>query len=296
MNWKKLTIAVVGGDFREREIARCAAETGATVRAYGFPWPEQGIENVSRAASAGEALSGADVALFPIPGIAPDGALFTSHGDERIIPDREKLAAMRQPAHIILGWGDPKLKAAAESLSVTLHEYEWDVDLMLLRGPSIVEGMLNILIENTDISLHKARIVMVGQGTIGSLATQTLVKLGAYVSVFARNPVQRASAYAVGAEAYDLSELPNRLSETDILLSSVPAPVVDRVAIEQLPKRALLVDLAAPPGGIDRDAVSELGLKFVWARGLGRRAPVTVGRSQWSGIRPRIEKIFGDSI
>jgi dipicolinate synthase subunit A len=34
-------------------------------------------------------------------------------------------------------------------------------------------------------------------------------------------------------------------------------------------------------------------LKTLWTRGLGSRAPITVGASQWSGIRPRIEKILG---
>ena len=44
MNWQGLTIAIVGGDRREQEIARRAAATGADVRAHGFPWPENGIE------------------------------------------------------------------------------------------------------------------------------------------------------------------------------------------------------------------------------------------------------------
>ena len=79
--------------------------------------------------------------------------------------------------------------------------------------------------------------------------------------------------------------------KTDIVVSSVPALVIGRDQLKTLPKHALVVDLAAPPGGIDRDAVQDLGLKFVWARGLGARAPVTVGRSQWGGIRRRIEQI-----
>jgi dipicolinate synthase subunit A len=29
----------------------------------------------------------------------------------------------------------------------------------------------------------------------------------------------------------------------------------------------------------------------VWARGLGRRAPITVGQSQWMGLRRYIEEI-----
>ena len=35
----------------------------------------------------------------------------------------------------------------------------------------------------------------------------------------------------------------------------------------------------------------ELGLKFLWALGMGMRAPKTVGASQWEDIRRRIESI-----
>ncbi len=291
MNWKDLVIAVVAGDRREQEIARCAAATGAAVKAYGFPWPAGGIDGVAKQESAAACLHGADFALFPIPGIAPDGALFAPQCPERIVPDHAMLRAMRRPANIILGWADAKLKAACEPLGIGLHEYEWDDDLMLLRGPAIVEGMLKAVIENTDITIHNAKICLVGQGTIGSLATRTLYALGARVHVAARNPVQRAAAYAAGAQPHELHELGNVFKDTDIVISSVPSQIVGRDALGRLPKHALLVDLAAPPGGIDRDAAAVLGLKFVWARGLGSRAPVTVGRSQWGGIRRRIEEI-----
>lgn len=292
MKWEERVIAIVAGDRREQEIARCVAATGAEVRAFGFPWPEDGINGVLQAESAAAALAGAEVALFPIPGIAPDGALFAPMCKERIIPDRAMLSAMKPNPHIILGWPDDKLKALCEELNIEYHEYEADRDLMLLRGPAIVEGMLKVIIENTDFTIHKANIVMVGYGTIGELAARTLVTLGANLTVAARNPVQRAAAYAAGAEVTELSGLAEIIADTDILVNSVPVQLATKAVLEKMPKRALLVDLAAPPGGIDRDAAEALGLRFVWARGLGSRAPVTVGRSQWTGIRPRIEKIF----
>lgn len=295
MNWNQLVIAIVGGDRREQEIARCAAAAGAEVRAYGFPWPEQGIARVRLCANAREALEGADIALFPIPGIAPDGALFAPQCAERIVPDRDMLAGMRRPGHIILGWADPRLKAHCEALGIALHEYKWDQDLMLLRGPAIVEGMLKVLIENTDITIHRAKVCLVGQGTIGSLVTHTLLALGARVHVAARNAVQRAAAHAAGAESHELSELAQVLPGTDIVIASVPARVLGRELLQTLPPHALLVDLAAPPGGIDREAAQALGLKFVWARGLGARAPITVGRSQWSGVHRRIDNILKET-
>jgi len=144
MDWHKITIAIVGGDNREKEIARCAAETGAVVRAYGFPWPVGGIAGVRHEKNAGDCFEGADFALFPIPGIASDGALFSPESAERIIPDESMLSRMRSSAHIILGWADPHLKRRCEALGIILHEYEWDVELMLLRGSAIIEGMLKV--------------------------------------------------------------------------------------------------------------------------------------------------------
>lgn len=292
MTWKNLVVAIVAGDEREQKIARCAVQAGASVRAFGFPWPQEGIEGVYHARDAADALQGADIALFPIPGISAEGALFTPKTPGKIVPTREMLAGMKKPAHIILGWADANLKGHCEALGIELHEYEWDVDLMLLRGPAIVEGILKVIIENTRITIHKSNICLVGQGTIGSLLTATLVGLGANVYVAARNPVQRAAAYAAGAESMALDRLIDILPKTDILIGSVPTRLIESGQLELLPRHALLVDVAAPPGTIDHEAAARTGLKVVWARGMGARAPITVGRSQWIGISRRIDEIL----
>lgn len=292
MSWQDLTIAIVAGDAREQEIARCAVRAGAKVRAYGFPWPDGGIDGVYLARDAADALTGADFALFPIPGIANDGGLFTPALSERIIPSVEMLSGMKPGAHIILGWADDNLRACCETLGIALHEYEWDVDLMLLRGPAIVEGVLKVIIENTQITIHKANVCLVGQGTIGSLLTRTLVALGAHVSVAARNPVQRASAHAMGAESHTLEQLPDILPAMDIIIGSVPKQLVGPELLKTVKADALLVDVAAPPGTFDRDTAGKMGIRTIWARGMGSRAPITVGRSQWTGISRRIEEIM----
>ena len=289
MNWSELQIAIVGGDERECEIARLAAETGATVRAYGFPFLDGGIPGVTHAASASEAMRDAGYALFPIPGLAADGALYAPAAGETIVPDEELLRLLADGAHIILGTADDRLRAAAVATGVELHEYESDTELMLLRAPAIVEGALASAIENTDVTIHGNEVGVVGQGNIGSLLARALAALGACVHVFARNPVQRAAAYAAGATPHALEELLEMAPRLALLYSTVPALVVQRDVLERMVPGSVVIDLAAPPGGVDLDAARELGLKAIWARGLGRRAPVTVGASQWRGIRRRIE-------
>jgi dipicolinate synthase subunit A len=294
VDWSKLVIGMLGGDKREQEIARRAAATGADVRACGFPWPEEGIPAVQHLTDPAAVLEGARFALFPIPGISASGALFAPAASSPIIPDRAMLSGMAPRAHIILGWADQNLKSHCEALSITLHEYEWDRSLMLQRTPAIIEGLIKIVIENTAVTIHNATACVVGQGTIGAVLARYLVSLRAHTHVAARNPEQRAAAFVAGATPHGLDELPALAPRLDLLFSTVPTRVVGEDVLTRLPKSALVVDLAAPPGGVDFEAAKRLGLKAIWGRGLGSRAPVTVGASQWGGIRQRIEKILQD--
>ena len=291
--WSERVIAVVGGDHREREIARQAAITGAAVRAYGFPWPAQGIAGVTPCRDPDEVLRDAHYGLLPIPGMAEDGSLYAPHAPGPIVIGREVLGRMAAGAHLILGTADHRLRAEAQAAGVGIVEYEQDRELMLRRGPTIVEGALQRIIELTEITIHGSTIGVVGQGTVGSLLTRTLVLLGAEVLVAARNPVQRAEAEVTGAEAVPLDQLPQHAHRLDMLLSTVPVPVVEKDVLDALPSGSLVMDLAAPPGGVDLDRAAELGHITSWARGLGARAPVTAGASQWDGIRKRIERIEG---
>ena len=202
------------------------------------------------------------------------------------------LAGMAPLAHIILGWADKHLKAHADGLHIKIHEYEWDRALMLRRTPAIIEGLLRIVIENTVITIHGATVCVVGQGTIGTVLTRYLVALGAHTHVAARSPEQRAEAFVAGRR-------PARIVRTAGTGAAARHGVLHRSGARDRRRRdrafaatALLVDLAAPPGGIDFEAAQRLERKAIWGRGLGSRAPVTVGASQWGGIRARIEAIL----
>jgi dipicolinate synthase subunit A len=78
---------MVGGDRREQEMAHRAAATGATVRCFGFPWPEEGIAGIVPSPSAAAALEEEHFGPLPIPGRAADGALFAPASREKIVVD-----------------------------------------------------------------------------------------------------------------------------------------------------------------------------------------------------------------
>ncbi|MCC7046462.1 MAG: serine carboxypeptidase [Alphaproteobacteria bacterium] len=291
IDWARISIAIVGGDRREQEIARLAAATGARVKAYGFPLPPDGmggIGGVGVAADAGDALDGARFALFPMAGMK-DGLLYAPQSPAPIRPDASVLKRMAPGAHIILGHADAGLKAAAAKLGIQLHEREHDKELRMSRAPSVIEGALSVIVQNTEITIHNAQIAVFGYGPLGSLLAHALHGLGAKVHVVARNGYQRAAAVALGLEASTLEDASDLAAKLDLLVSTVPSRILERPYLSRLRRGILVMDMASPPGSIDLDAAKELGHRAIWARGLGARAPLTVGRYQWSSARRLIE-------
>jgi dipicolinate synthase subunit A len=247
---------------------------------------------VSLEDSAAAAAKGAEYLLFPIP-LGVEEVLYAPYAREPIRVDDVLMEELAPGAHAFLGRATAAIRALAERAGVTLHEYDSDVELMLLRAPAIVEGAIAAAIENTVVTIHGAEVCVVGFGNIGSVLARTLLGLGARVHVAARNPVQRAGAFALGARPHTLDELPELAPRLAMIFSTVPARVVGRTVLERLPRGSLVLDIAPPPDHADLELAERLGLRAVWARGLGRRAPVTVGASQWMGLRRMIEGIEG---
>lgn len=274
--------AVLGGDGREVEIARQLVQAGATVRTCGLP--EGPVEGWSVCATVDEAVAGAEIVICPVPLPGPDGTLFAPAASQKLLVDRHTLRPMQRGGILITGRASRLMKEAAEALGLRLYEYEHEEDLMLLRAPAVAEGAIRTAIEQTDVTLHHHPCLVVGFGKIGPTLAQALLGLQARVTVAARNPVQRARAWAMGCEVTSLEQLPDVLGRMAVVFNTVPARLFTRDVLASVGPRAVLIDLSAPPGGVDFEAAQALGVKAIWARGLGGRAPRTVGQSQWQGI------------
>ena len=287
--WNGLTVAVLGGDARETEIAALAVEAGAVVRLFGTPDADAGRHVGEVAMTLHDAIRGARVAIGPIPFPGPDGRLFAPYAPEPIYLDPSALSTMDADAHIVIGKAKGDLLSSARALGIVVHEYEHDTELMLRRAPAIAEGAIGIAIERSPVTIHASPIGVLGFGRTARALTRALLGLGALVHVFARKAEARAEAYGYGASAHGFVDGPQIFPTLEIVFSTVPEPVVDRDLLSTLQPGTLVVDMSAPPPGVDHAAAEELGLDLVWARGLGASAPRTVAASQWVGISRIVE-------
>lgn len=128
------------------------------------------------------------------------------------------------------------------------------------------EGAIALLRPETGLS--GAHILLLGYGRIARLLARELQKAGVLVTAAARSGEQRAWAEAEGIEALPLDALSGALDRFDVIIGTIPAPVLTEPLLALVRKDALLLELASAPGGIDAAAAHERGLRYIRAPGL----------------------------
>ena len=142
------------------------------------------------------------------------------------------------------------------------------------------EGAIQIAMEELPITLHEARVLVVGFGRVGRALAPRLQALGARVTVAARRYEQRSLAQSMGLGTERANRLPDWLCGYDLVVNTAPARVLGVEELSALKEGALVIDLASKPGGIDLRAAEQLELETIWALGLpGKVAPGSAGQA-----------------
>lgn len=266
-------IWVAGGDPRQAALAALLADDGHGVHTYALE-QEAGLK-------CEPSLDGADRAdcvILPLPAEGPDGMLNTplsaqSHSLEEV------LDALRPGQLVCAGMAGDSLKRMASERELVLRDYFAREELAVLNAIPTAEGAIQIAMEELPITLHDARVLVVGFGRLGRALAPRLRSLGARVWVSARRHEQRAAAECMGLGSEGVDHLPDWLCSYDLVFNTVPAQVLGVEELAALKEGALVIDLASRPGGVDMEAAATLGVRVVWALSLpGKVAPVTSGR------------------
>jgi dipicolinate synthase subunit A len=171
------------------------------------------------------------------------------------------------------------MKKWAEGTPVTMIGYGDDDPLAILHATPTAEGAVKVAIENTVETLRGIHMLCLGLGRVGTVVADTFQRMHARVTLAARHPSQLARAWTMNLTP--LAELPERIHEFPLIVSSSSGLVLDRKMLSLTAADALIIDLCSPPGSVDFAAAKELGRKVIWARSQAGTAPRTSGFNEW---------------
>jgi dipicolinate synthase subunit A len=275
-------VAVIGGDLRMLEHMRQARLAGARVQHYGSPPGAEAAAGCPAAASLAEAVRGARIISCPIPGVGSDDSLYAGFTTEKLFTTTDVLLGAAPGAMLFSGRITPKMQEWAQNTPVRMIDYGEDDPLAILHAVPTAEGAVKVAIENTEETILGLHMLCLGLGRVGMSVVQAFIGLHAKVTLAVRNPSQLARATAMNTDALPLRDLPKRIAEFPLIVSSSSGLVLDKTLLERTNPEVVIIDLCSPPGSVDFEAAKALGRKVIWARAQAGTAPRTAGRDEWN--------------
>jgi dipicolinate synthase subunit A len=265
-------LAVVGGDLRIVKLVEMLKKEGYTVKTYALEKATEIEDTMTN--SLVECIKDADIVLGPLP-LSSNGQLVnTPFSDKKI--NVEELIDQIGGKTFIAGSIKPEVYQMSEEKDIAILDILKREELAVLNAISTAEGAIQIAINETPRNVHGNNVLVLGFGRVGKVLSKMLDGIGAHVACEARKTTDLAWIKAYGYEAINLIDLKENLNRFDIIINTIPYIVLDKEMLQEVKKDALIIDLASNPGGVDKQAVKELGIKFNWALSLpGKVSPIT---------------------
>lgn len=279
-NLMEQNIAVIGGDARYLELIRqLQSLPNLKIQLIGFDKIEQSFMGLSHVSFHELETEKIDVVILPITGTDMNGNVEVVFSDENIQLTKNWFKQLKSGVKIFTGITNAYLSKMTDSDHIQLISLLDRDDVAIYNSIPTAEGTIMMAMEETDYTLHQSNVIVVGFGRVGHTVANKFSALGANVSVSARKIKDLARISEIGLEPISLERLHEHVATCDILINTVPAKVITKQSIKQLPSHGLIIDLASKPGGTDFNYAHKRGIKAILSKSLpGVVAPKTAGK------------------
>ena len=256
---QKLSALIVGGD---RRFLRLSAllQKRYTVSMLGFSKKYTMPQGVTHLFHLHEVSAPPSLLILPLPISRDQQTVNAPLSEEPLILSR--VLDLCGPNTVVAGGLFSTAKKAC--FGRKLHTFDYGVQPDFLNGNATLtaQGAFKLLQREIQEPLLGKNILITGYGRIGSRLSHLLKTFGASVIVALRKEEDRKKAAFAGISSsfYPISDAV--LKKADIIINTVPSPVIGKEEIQKTKPRAFFLELASAPFGIDQNAVQNSGRIF----------------------------------
>lgn len=229
-----------------------------------------------------------DFIILPVNGIGNNNKVTAE--EEFIIPN-DFFENVNKNTYIISGINTPSLKQLLKNRPCIFIMN--DKDVIKENAIPTVEGIISNLIENTDITINSANIMIIGYGNIGTYLTSILRSMGAniIVSIIDKKDIGKLEKENIKyLFSNDFNNMSNILQHMDMIINTAPSLVINENYIKCLNKEVYILDVSSYPHGIDKNILDINNIKNNIYLGIPSKvAPKTSGLI----LTKKINKILG---
>ena len=247
-----MKILIIGGDRRMLYTKSALEKQGFKVNTLGLLEGDGGD------------IKEADAVILPVP-LTRDGVDINCSLTGSKIP-LGILSDVKQSAKIF-GGGKLEIKNYTDYLALDSYA--------LKNAVLTAEGAICHVLQNTDFSLWKSNVLVIGYGRVGKILTDRLIAFKANVFVSARSERDFAMLEALSVNHLETDRLYACKTRFDAVFNSVDIKFSDSAAAAF--SGSLYIDLSSR-GALPEDAGLKYGVKYEKLPGIpAKTAPVTAG-------------------
>lgn len=278
---------ILGGDKRYYEIIRDFKNKNYNVDMVGYINEFAGTSSINYEDIN---IKKYDLILFPISGVGND---FIIKGEKNFKVEADLLKDVKENCLIFSGIKTNCLEEMMKYCKKNINFLMNDESIIKENSIITVEGIISDIITNTDITINKSKVLVIGYGNIGSYLTKVLNDLKALVSVSVvldkdKNLLDKLKINSVYSN--DINSMCKVISESDIIINTVPSLVLNEYYINYMKNNCYVLDIASYPHGIDQEALNNKNIKNKIYLGIPSIvAPKTAGKI----LSKKIDSVVG---
>ncbi|HEU5138855.1 MAG TPA: dipicolinic acid synthetase subunit A [Bacillales bacterium] len=273
-----LSVAVIGGDARQLEVVKKLSEWDANLFLIGFDQLDHGFTGATKVELEEAHFEEMDAILLPVSGTNLKGEVETVFSNGNVVLTAQHLKRTPEHCTVYSGITNTYLDGCVKDANRRLVKLLERNDVAIYNSIPTAEGTIMMVIQNTDMTIHDADVMVLGFGRTGITVARMMAALGARVKVGARRSEHLARISEMGLKSFYVDNLEQEVNDTDICINTIPAPVLTASVLSHMPLSTLIIDLASKPGGTDFRYADKRGIKALLAPGLpGIVAPKTAG-------------------
>lgn len=281
---------IIGGDLRQIYLAKKLQKDKNEVFVCGFENFVDFDKLKLKSLKISDLISSSKYIILPVPASRNKKVINAPFSNADIVLS-EKLFSNLKNKVVFAGIVSSLIEYVKPS-GLHIRDYYQREDFLIPNALLTAEGAVSIALKEYGKSIFSSRCLVVGFGRIGKILAKLLKNMGAKVTVSARSVKDISLAKISGFETTNVSKIDEK-AEFDLIFNTVPALVLDAVALSFLSSARMIIDLASAPGGTDKFAAEELGIKLIPALGIpGKCFPEAAGEIIADVIYKMIEEEF----
>ena len=257
------SVSIIGGDKRNLILSDLLAKDGYNVLRFGLGTKEQSIE---------ECIKNSEFIITATPFTIDSENIYSPLTNKKI--NIQKFIDLIHNKTVIAGSISDKYINKFSCNFNKVFDIMQDNNLVIKNTIPTAEGVIKIIIENTDITINDSNIAILGFGKVGKRLAKVLNGIGANVFCF---DIKKEEVANIEMCSYNiLKDIHKELSNMDVIVNTVPKQILSKEEIDFIDKRTLIIDVASKPGGVDFEYANKNNYNVIHALGLpGKIAPVT---------------------